>query len=159
MIINVSRWRCDALIVENEKLIRQQALSAWLPSATVTEQGSTQALAYDCSDFAKVNAPTRMGIVLAICILLLAHSGFRYILLVPLTSHLETAIVVAVEAVVVIIPRTPQRGIVVAPTPAPSASPASSAPIGVKVVSAEGAEAIRKLIATSSNVEMTASPR
>ena len=103
--------------------------------------------------------PTRIGIVLAICILLLAHSGFRYILLVPLTGHLKAAVIVAVEAVIVIIPRTPHRGIVVAPTPAPSASPAYSAPIGVKVVSAEGAEAIRKLIATSSNVEMTASPR
>ena len=103
----------------------------------------------------------RIGIVLAIRILLLAHSGFGYILLVPLTSHLETAVVVAVEAVIVIVPRTPQRGIVVAPAPAqtPAAPPASCATIEVKVVSAEGAEAVRELIAASSNVEMTASPR
>ncbi|MCC6807696.1 MAG: beta-propeller domain-containing protein [Deltaproteobacteria bacterium] len=51
------------LIIKNEPLIRAQPLAAWLPSASLTDQSGTRDLGYDCGDFSKVNAPTKLGTV------------------------------------------------------------------------------------------------
>jgi hypothetical protein len=53
----------DKLIVENERLIRQQTLGDWVPAATVKENGQSLAVPHPCGDFARVNAPTRLGTV------------------------------------------------------------------------------------------------
>ncbi len=52
------------LIEENEKKIRAQALSAWLPPIRrKIEAGAIEEIAYQCSDFYKSDAPTRLGLV------------------------------------------------------------------------------------------------
>jgi hypothetical protein len=51
----------DALIAKNEKLIRAQTLAGWMPSGTIKDANGESSLGYDCGDFAKVNAPTKLG--------------------------------------------------------------------------------------------------
>ncbi|MBI5544119.1 MAG: beta-propeller domain-containing protein, partial [Deltaproteobacteria bacterium] len=53
----------DDLIVANEKEIRAQTLAEWVPAAKLIENGKTTTLPHACGDFAKVNAPTRLGTV------------------------------------------------------------------------------------------------
>lgn len=54
----------DALIVKNEKLIREQTLDQWLPAGRrVDAQGNVTPLAYACTDFFHANAPTGLGFV------------------------------------------------------------------------------------------------
>jgi len=54
----------DDLIASNEAIIRRQPLDAWLPHGTrKLPDGSTVDIGYNCSDFSKANAPTRLGIV------------------------------------------------------------------------------------------------
>ncbi|HZA13206.1 MAG TPA: beta-propeller domain-containing protein, partial [Myxococcaceae bacterium] len=54
----------DELIARNEKVIRAAALSDWLPPAKRTlEDGTTIDVGYDCRDFNRSNAPTRLGLV------------------------------------------------------------------------------------------------
>lgn len=53
----------DALIAQNEKVIRAQSLWAWLPQATyVGPDHVAHQVGYDCKQFAKTNAPTRLGL-------------------------------------------------------------------------------------------------
>src|SRR5689334_18044544 len=80
------------------------------------------------------------------------HARFCQLLFVPLLGDGALAVVVAIEPVVIVVPRTPQPGVVVAqtPTPAPSGAPASAIATPTRrkvVVSAECAEAIGELIA------------
>src|SRR5262249_18372785 len=54
----------DELIASNTIIIRRHPLNAWLPAATrKLADGSTVELSYDCSEFSRSNAPTRLGIV------------------------------------------------------------------------------------------------
>jgi uncharacterized secreted protein with C-terminal beta-propeller domain len=54
----------DELMARNEEIIRRQPLDAWLPPAKrKLPDGSTVEIGYNCSDFSKTNAPTRLGIV------------------------------------------------------------------------------------------------
>ncbi|GEN10737.1 Beta propeller domain-containing protein [Myxococcus fulvus] len=54
----------DALIVKNEKLIRDQTLADWVePGRRVAADGTTTALPFSCSDFFHANAPTGLGFV------------------------------------------------------------------------------------------------
>ncbi len=53
----------DAIIASNETLIRAQTLADWLPAASMKANGVTTVLPHACTDFSKVNAPTRLGTV------------------------------------------------------------------------------------------------
>ncbi|WP_257451232.1 beta-propeller domain-containing protein [Archangium lipolyticum] len=54
----------DKLKGQNEQLIRERALSDWLPEGRFKRpDGSVETVGYDCGDFHKTNAPTRLGIV------------------------------------------------------------------------------------------------
>ncbi len=54
----------DQLMDENEKLIRSQSLSFWLPPARHRAADGTMAeVAYRCQDFQRSNAPTQLGAV------------------------------------------------------------------------------------------------
>jgi uncharacterized secreted protein with C-terminal beta-propeller domain len=54
----------DDLMARNETIIRRQPLDAWLPAAKrKLPDGSTVDIGYNCSDFSKTNAPTRLGVV------------------------------------------------------------------------------------------------
>lgn len=54
----------DELMDSNEKLIRQQSLNEWLPEGKLKNpDGSEVDIAYQCSDFSKSNAPTKLGLV------------------------------------------------------------------------------------------------
>lgn len=100
-----------------------------------------------------------VGILIAVSFFL-KHARFCQLLFVPLLGEGTLAVVVAIEPVIVVVPRTPQPGIVVAPSPSPAPASAIATPMrGEVVVSAKRAEAIGKLIATSSNIEMTTAPR
>lgn len=58
----------DELIESNEQAIRSQTLAGWVPAATLVQNGQSTALPHACSDFAKVNAPTRLGTVSVVTI-------------------------------------------------------------------------------------------
>ncbi len=63
----------DDLMASNEAIIRKQPLDAWLPRPKrKLADGSTVDIGYNCSDFSKTNAPTRLGIV-TVASLDLAH--------------------------------------------------------------------------------------
>ncbi|MBL9037136.1 MAG: beta-propeller domain-containing protein, partial [Archangium sp.] len=64
----------DALIVENERLIRQQTLAGWAPEGRAVINGVETALPQDCTSFSRVNAPTRLGTV-SVVTLNLANAG------------------------------------------------------------------------------------
>lgn len=53
----------NQLIVDNERLIRAPALAAWLPAAQLGSGAQAQPLPHACTDLARVNAPTRQGLV------------------------------------------------------------------------------------------------
>jgi len=54
----------DDLMARNEAIIRRQPLDAWLPAAKrKLPDGSSVDIGYNCSDFSKTNAPTRLGVV------------------------------------------------------------------------------------------------
>ena len=98
-----------------------------------------------------------VGILIAVSFFL-KHARFCQLLFVPLLGEGTLAVVVAIEPVIVVVPRTPQPGIVVAPSPAP-ASAIATPMRGEVVMSAKRAEAIGEPIAASSNIEMTTAPR
>lgn len=64
----------DRIIDENERLIRAQTLAEWVPAAKVKQNGQTLVVPHACSDFSRVNAPTRLGTV-SVVTLNLANSG------------------------------------------------------------------------------------
>lgn len=54
----------DRLMALNEQLIRAQTLTQWLPEGRRKRaDGSVEPVGYDCGDFHKTNAPTRLGLV------------------------------------------------------------------------------------------------
>jgi hypothetical protein len=54
----------DTLMEQNEQLIRSRTLADWLPEGRRKRaDGSVERVGYDCHDFHKTNAPTRLGIV------------------------------------------------------------------------------------------------
>jgi uncharacterized secreted protein with C-terminal beta-propeller domain len=54
----------NKLISDNEKLIRAQSLDQWLPKTKrKLADGSLQPMEHQCSDFQKVSAPTRLGLL------------------------------------------------------------------------------------------------
>ena len=54
----------DELIARNEKIIRAASLSDWLPPAKRTLEDGTQIdVGYDCRDFSRSNAPTKLGLL------------------------------------------------------------------------------------------------
>lgn len=53
----------DGIITQNERLIRAQTLAEWVPGARTVAAGATRSLPHACTDFSKVNAPTRLGTV------------------------------------------------------------------------------------------------
>jgi uncharacterized secreted protein with C-terminal beta-propeller domain len=54
----------DALMVKNEKLIRQAQLSDWLPNGKRRlASGQLEEVGYSCADFYKSNAATKLGLV------------------------------------------------------------------------------------------------
>jgi len=54
----------DDLMARNEAIIRRQTLDAWLPaSKRKLPDGSSVDMGYNCSDFSRANAPTRLGLV------------------------------------------------------------------------------------------------
>ncbi|MCP3139996.1 beta-propeller domain-containing protein [Pyxidicoccus xibeiensis] len=66
----------DALIRENEKLIRGQSLDEWLsPGRHVDAAGKVTSLGYGCSDFYRTNAPTGLGFVTVLSLNLDAGEG------------------------------------------------------------------------------------
>jgi hypothetical protein len=62
------RQAFDRTIAANETLIRAQALADWLPAATVKAGGQATEVPVTCTDFSKVNAPTRLGMVSVVTI-------------------------------------------------------------------------------------------
>lgn len=65
----------NQLIALNEQLIRAQTLADWLPDGSAKLPGGQQVkLPHACSDFSKVNAPTRLGEV-SVVTLDLANPG------------------------------------------------------------------------------------
>ena len=54
----------DRLMAENERLIRASSLTQWLPEGRRKRpDGTVETFGYDCRDFHKTNAPTRLGLV------------------------------------------------------------------------------------------------
>ncbi len=53
----------DELIVNNEKLIRGAKLTQWIPKGTRRLNGKIEDVDYNCSDFHKSNAPTKLGLL------------------------------------------------------------------------------------------------
>lgn len=54
----------DALIASNERLIRAAPLEQWLPEGRYRgADGELHSLGYQCSEFSRANAPTRLGVV------------------------------------------------------------------------------------------------
>ncbi|MDQ3263847.1 MAG: beta-propeller domain-containing protein [Myxococcota bacterium] len=54
----------DALIASNERLIRAAPLEQWLPEGRyLGADGELHTLGYQCSEFSRANAPTRLGVV------------------------------------------------------------------------------------------------
>ncbi len=54
----------DKLMEQNEQLIRSSSLAAWLPEGRrKLPDGTVETVGYNCQDFHKTNAPTRLGIV------------------------------------------------------------------------------------------------
>ncbi len=53
----------DRLIADNETLIRARSLLDWLPVAQLSSGGQTRNLPQACSEFAKVNAPSKLGLL------------------------------------------------------------------------------------------------
>jgi hypothetical protein len=54
----------DKLMEQNEQLIRSSSLTAWLPEGRrKLPDGTVATVGYNCQDFHKTNAPTRLGIV------------------------------------------------------------------------------------------------
>jgi hypothetical protein len=54
----------DEMIVSNTKLIRQRTLAEWMPSGWRRRPDGTKvALGYDCRDFQRSSAPSRLGFV------------------------------------------------------------------------------------------------
>lgn len=51
----------NTIIAQNEVLIRQQTLANWVPAALVRQAGVETQVQHPCSDFSRVNAPTRLG--------------------------------------------------------------------------------------------------
>ncbi|MCE9671532.1 beta-propeller domain-containing protein [Myxococcus stipitatus] len=66
----------DALIAQNEKLIREQTLELWRPlGRSVAADGTTRALEPDCQDFFHANAPVGLGFVTVVSLDLDAAEG------------------------------------------------------------------------------------
>ena len=58
------RSKYDALMAQNEAVIRAAALSDWLPEGKLTQpDGSVVTVPYACTDFSHANAPTHNGLV------------------------------------------------------------------------------------------------
>ncbi|PTL83251.1 beta-propeller domain-containing protein [Vitiosangium sp. GDMCC 1.1324] len=54
----------DELMKQNEQLIRSRSLSDWMPlGRSKRPDGTVESVGYDCRDFHKTNAPTRLGFV------------------------------------------------------------------------------------------------
>lgn len=53
----------DALIVENERRIRERTLEDWLPPGRLVSGGATTSLPHACSAFSRVGAPVRLGVL------------------------------------------------------------------------------------------------
>ncbi|HYO72864.1 MAG TPA: beta-propeller domain-containing protein, partial [Archangium sp.] len=54
----------DRLMADNEQLIRASSLTQWVPQGRrKLPDGTVETLGYDCHDFHKTNAPTRVGLV------------------------------------------------------------------------------------------------
>ncbi|AKJ08167.1 beta propeller domain-containing protein [Archangium gephyra] len=54
----------DRLMANNEQLIRASSLTQWVPEGRrKLPDGTVETLGYDCHDFHKTNAPTRVGLV------------------------------------------------------------------------------------------------
>lgn len=54
----------DKLMEQNERLIRAASLADWMPEGRYKRpDGAVEAVGYDCRDFHKTNAPTRLGFV------------------------------------------------------------------------------------------------
>jgi len=51
----------NSIIAQNETLIRRQKLADWVPAALVRQNGVETKIEHPCSDFSRVNAPTRLG--------------------------------------------------------------------------------------------------
>ncbi|MBN1205166.1 MAG: beta-propeller domain-containing protein [Myxococcaceae bacterium] len=58
------RKELDALMVQNEKLIREQPLEKWLPTGwRKLPDGAKVQVGYDCRDFYRSNTPAKLGFV------------------------------------------------------------------------------------------------
>jgi len=53
----------DRLIADNEALIRARSLQDWLPVAQLNSAGQSRSLPQSCAEFAKVNAPSKLGLM------------------------------------------------------------------------------------------------
>jgi Beta propeller domain len=53
----------DAIMADNERIIRQQSLTQWMPDAKLHENGQVTSLPHPCEAFSRTNAPTRLGTV------------------------------------------------------------------------------------------------
>ncbi|WP_224362677.1 beta-propeller domain-containing protein [Hyalangium versicolor] len=66
----------DALMVQNEKLIRARTLKQWLPSGIRKRpDGSKVEVGYDCRDFYRSNTPAKLGFVTVASLNLDASAG------------------------------------------------------------------------------------
>lgn len=64
----------DAVIADNERLIRAQTLAEWVPAAKIKQGGATTLVPHACDAFSRVNAPTRLGQVSVVTLDLAASS-------------------------------------------------------------------------------------
>ncbi|MBL8911746.1 MAG: beta-propeller domain-containing protein [Archangium sp.] len=71
----------DAVIAQNETLIRNQTLADWVPAARIKQSGSEFIVPHACESFSKVNAPTRLGQVSVVTLNLAGNSINRTSLL------------------------------------------------------------------------------
>jgi hypothetical protein len=67
----------DSLIAENEVAIRSRTLDEWLPPAKLTVAGVSTSLPQSCTDFARVSAPTQLGLASVVTLNLAAGSVAR----------------------------------------------------------------------------------
>jgi uncharacterized secreted protein with C-terminal beta-propeller domain len=67
----------NSIIASNEKLIREQTLAEWVPGSVTVENGQKSVTPMECSNFAKANAPTRLGQVSVVTLNLASNRESR----------------------------------------------------------------------------------
>lgn len=91
---------------------------------------------------------SRVGTLIAIRFgFFLAHAQFGQVVFIPLLGQSAIAIIFAIKAVIVVVPGTPEPGIVVAPAPAPPPTQIGVSPARSETTAAQSADTVAKRVA------------